>query len=281
MKRLVGVLFFLITSILCEAQLQQIFTIKKIIVGEQHKNDAALERYLFNYEMNASCVKQGDFSTWFVSKTQDTTLVAEGKYKDGYLDDTCRWFFVGTKMLYMQTVFTYPQASGDASKFTVYYSGKPFCERACKDGLFEIYFPGETKQLKERLTYVKDKANGIHEGFFENGKLAFKYEFVNGVQDGFYENYDEDGVIKNKGYVNSQTEECYMEQYADNGRFKNRIMKTKAGQPVYDSCIFKNNRMSYRKYYNGKSIDSSFEFYYNGQLLKEEVYAPISSPSSP
>ena len=269
MKRLIGVLFFLITSILCEAQLQEAFTIKKIIVGEQDKSDFMLYPYLFNYEMDEHCVKQGDFASYFLSETNDTILIAKGKYKNNSLYDTCKWFSIDKKTLYAKAFFKEDRMYCKRL-FTVYYSGIALCERGDREGLFELYYQ-DTTQLKEKSIYTDDKLNGSYETYYLNGQLAKKYEYSNGFGSGPFIEYDDKGFLQKKGYYNAKTNDKYEEYYSNNGQIKTRIFKTNDNTLIYDSCLFENGTVKYRYYYGDKG-DSSFVYYYGGQLKYETIH---------
>ncbi|WP_026209549.1 toxin-antitoxin system YwqK family antitoxin [Cytophaga aurantiaca] len=269
MKRLIGVLFFLITSLVSQAQLQEVFTIKKIIVGERHILHFMLYPYLFNYEMDGLCVKQGDFANYFLSETNDTILIAKGKYKNNSLYDTCKWFSIDKKTLYANAFFKEDRMYCKRL-FTVYYSGIALCERGDREGLFELYYP-DTTQLKERSIYMDNKLNGSYETYYLNGQLAKKYEYSNGFGSGPFIEYDDKGFLQKKGYYTAKTNDKYEEYYSNNGQIKTRIFKTNDNTLIYDSCLFENGTVKYRYYYGDKG-DSSFVYYYGGQLKYETIH---------
>ena len=113
---------------------------------------------------------------------------------------------------------------------------------------------GQKRQLRFLFQYRDGKINGLHEEWYENGKLNFRANFKDGKENGLLESWYENGQIYR------------LEHYKD-GRYHG------LHQRWYANDSGQNGKLVYQANYDyGKKDGLQEEWYDNGQLKYKENY---------
>lgn len=113
-----------------------------------------------------------------------------------------------------------------------------------EDGLMFVF--GEKKQILEERKFVNGWKQGIHKGWYENGKQKFIYEFKDDNFHGSYQEWTPKGLLFRKMNFVKGKEEGMQSVYNHEGKIKsNYLMKNgvRYGLLGTRSCINKKNKI--------------------------------------
>lgn len=136
--------------------------------------------------------------------------------------DTLDWVNQGALKLYKGVPFTgkvfkQDSVSGDTLYIENYQLG-------LKHGSFKRFYPNHL--LFEKREYKMGKKQGLHQAYWEDGKLAFEYQLENDVYHGSLKSWNRQGqMIKSLNYSRGQ-QLGHQQLWDDNGEIRtNYIIK--------------------------------------------------------